>query len=248
VSASLQHHPPHLCVSQDPMAGFGVLVPRHFACSQAGCGKHSDNLSRCARCKVVSYCDAQCQAAHWPQHRKVCAEVAARFASQAAAADARTAAHRQRRTVPLSESEREETARHMATHLLSSIAEDVYPAKDGEGAYGVEMGDPMGAGSAVYAVWRAVYYPCLSALSYGTTESSLASPGGAAAVDEIAAAFKARDGASALRSQGQIAGHRAAAGRPVRARAAAQGRLRLGAVGVGPPGQDRGPLLRTGGR
>jgi len=29
-------------------------------------------LSRCGRCKQVTYCSAGCQKAHWPQHKKTC--------------------------------------------------------------------------------------------------------------------------------------------------------------------------------
>lgn len=38
------------------------------------CGKLDDkeNLLKCSRCKVVSYCNDTCQLAHWPDHKKIC--------------------------------------------------------------------------------------------------------------------------------------------------------------------------------
>jgi len=37
------------------------------------CGKeHSTNLKKCSRCKIVVYCNRDCQRRHWPQHKGIC--------------------------------------------------------------------------------------------------------------------------------------------------------------------------------
>jgi hypothetical protein len=36
-----------------------------------------DSLKMCGRCKVVCYCSSECQAADWPNHKKVCKHIAA---------------------------------------------------------------------------------------------------------------------------------------------------------------------------
>ncbi|XP_059177459.1 N-lysine methyltransferase SMYD2-B-like [Physella acuta] len=38
----------------------------------AHCEKPSSSLKRCSRCKVVSYCDIECQRAHYIQHKEIC--------------------------------------------------------------------------------------------------------------------------------------------------------------------------------
>ena len=37
-----------------------------------GCGKHAVGLRACARCRAARYCSRECQAAHWPQHKREC--------------------------------------------------------------------------------------------------------------------------------------------------------------------------------
>eukprot|EP00050_Salpingoeca_kvevrii_P018846 m.79266 g.79266 ORF g.79266 m.79266 type:complete len:277 (-) comp8178_c0_seq1:173-1003(-) len=51
-------------------------------CSLPSCGAPSAR-ARCARCKEAVYCNAECQRAHWPEHRKPC-KAAARAAATAA--------------------------------------------------------------------------------------------------------------------------------------------------------------------
>ena len=48
--------------------------PRCAACG--GRPKAGAKLSRCARCKNVSYCSAECQRGHWPKHKAACVQVA----------------------------------------------------------------------------------------------------------------------------------------------------------------------------
>ena len=38
----------------------------------ANCGKESDKLKHCNACKMVKYCNRECQVAHRPQHKKDC--------------------------------------------------------------------------------------------------------------------------------------------------------------------------------
>jgi len=38
----------------------------------ANCGKEGDNLKHCMACKLVKYCNRECQIAHRPQHKKEC--------------------------------------------------------------------------------------------------------------------------------------------------------------------------------
>ena len=37
-----------------------------------------DTLKRCGKCKGVLYCSSECQAADWPNHKKVCRHIGAR--------------------------------------------------------------------------------------------------------------------------------------------------------------------------
>ena len=36
------------------------------------CGLHSDRLLFCSRCKMAGYCNAACQKAAWPAHKREC--------------------------------------------------------------------------------------------------------------------------------------------------------------------------------
>jgi len=43
----------------------------------ANCGKEGSNLKACTACKLVKYCNRECQIAHRPQHKKECRKRAA---------------------------------------------------------------------------------------------------------------------------------------------------------------------------
>lgn len=36
------------------------------------CGKYDVNVSKCSRCKEVTYCSSECQRADWKEHKKIC--------------------------------------------------------------------------------------------------------------------------------------------------------------------------------
>lgn len=40
------------------------------------CGK-SEDIKRCAKCKVVAYCSRECQKSDWKKHKKICPQLAA---------------------------------------------------------------------------------------------------------------------------------------------------------------------------
>ena len=49
----------------------------------AACGKGDDGLKTCTACKLVKYCDATCQKAHRPIHKKECKKRAAQLHDEA---------------------------------------------------------------------------------------------------------------------------------------------------------------------
>ena len=49
----------------------------------AACGKVDVGLKACAACKLVKYCMASCQKAHWSQHKKECKKRAAELHDEA---------------------------------------------------------------------------------------------------------------------------------------------------------------------
>jgi hypothetical protein len=61
--------------AQAPQAHGLASVPRPLLCC-AQCRREPSadvpTLLQCSRCRVVRYCNATCQAAHWPQHKRGC--------------------------------------------------------------------------------------------------------------------------------------------------------------------------------
>jgi TPR repeat protein len=49
------------------------------------CGDHGENLRMCARCKGPRYCNANCQLADWPEHKKMCLKASIARADRLAA-------------------------------------------------------------------------------------------------------------------------------------------------------------------
>ncbi|GMI03851.1 hypothetical protein TrLO_g11401 [Triparma laevis f. longispina] len=47
-------------------------------CSECNKIPYGGKLKGCSACKMVSYCDAECQKAHWPVHRKDCKKMKAK--------------------------------------------------------------------------------------------------------------------------------------------------------------------------
>ncbi|KAF2031378.1 hypothetical protein EK21DRAFT_110980 [Setomelanomma holmii] len=45
----------------------------------ARCSKSSESLKQCLKCHSVSYCDKDCQKAHFKTHKKVCASLAQEY-------------------------------------------------------------------------------------------------------------------------------------------------------------------------
>jgi hypothetical protein len=45
----------------------------------AQCGKSPSSLKQCLKCHSVSYCDKDCQKAHFKTHKKVCASLAQEY-------------------------------------------------------------------------------------------------------------------------------------------------------------------------
>ena len=55
----------------------------HDICANCGKGAESiNNLKACTGCKMVKYCNRECQIAHYPQHKKECREKRALIASE----------------------------------------------------------------------------------------------------------------------------------------------------------------------
>ncbi|KXZ47906.1 hypothetical protein GPECTOR_32g519 [Gonium pectorale] len=76
-----------------PLAAAALATRRLRVCANPHCanfGRAAEadlDLKQCADCRAVRYCGAECQRAHWPEHRHACAELKA---AAAAAADAGT--------------------------------------------------------------------------------------------------------------------------------------------------------------
>ena len=67
--SQLTHDKPGAGVStQDDETGNQDVLRRECG----SCGKASESLKQCTRCRRVSYCDRSCQRADWPRHRSTC--------------------------------------------------------------------------------------------------------------------------------------------------------------------------------
>lgn len=59
---------PERLTEQDLKMGFTFAF-----CAQCRCGgKQQEDLMVCGGCQMVAYCNAECQAKHWKQHKKAC--------------------------------------------------------------------------------------------------------------------------------------------------------------------------------
>ena len=70
VAAADEHYAAHLQASLSSHEQHLALMTGAVAC--AGCGRPAVGLRACARCRAVRYCSRECQAAHWPQHKRQC--------------------------------------------------------------------------------------------------------------------------------------------------------------------------------
>ena len=64
-----------------PDAEFAAMAPEHEV-SQAAricsrCAELKLEMKKCSRCLDAWYCNAECQRADWPAHKKACKELAA---------------------------------------------------------------------------------------------------------------------------------------------------------------------------
>ena len=59
--------------------------PRNSVCANCGKGEENNgnNLKACTACKLVKYCNRDCQIAHRPQHKKACKKRAAELHDEA---------------------------------------------------------------------------------------------------------------------------------------------------------------------
>ncbi|KXZ47908.1 hypothetical protein GPECTOR_32g521 [Gonium pectorale] len=70
--------PPPLPVEAAALATRRLRVCANPRCANFGRAAEADlDLKQCAGCRAVRYCGAECQRAHWPEHRHACAELKA---------------------------------------------------------------------------------------------------------------------------------------------------------------------------
>lgn len=76
-SSSPPHHPPNTEMEDHgpPQAPLPIPV---LAIKQAicfSCWNPSPSLSKCGKCKRVSYCSQDCQKEHWKNHKRACRSI-----------------------------------------------------------------------------------------------------------------------------------------------------------------------------
>jgi len=59
------------------------ITPTADTSKCAECGQGEENLKTCTACKLVKYCNASCQKAHRPMHKKECKKRAAELHDEA---------------------------------------------------------------------------------------------------------------------------------------------------------------------
>ncbi|KAL4443335.1 hypothetical protein ABPG75_011072 [Micractinium tetrahymenae] len=70
-------------VSGEPLKYIMPITSAHCSC---GTSADEAPMQSCAKCRIARYCSKQCQRADWPQHRQVCAKLAAEASGAAWAA------------------------------------------------------------------------------------------------------------------------------------------------------------------
>jgi hypothetical protein len=55
----------------DSVTGEDEAVTQCANCHRMNFGRESERLD-CSRCNIASYCNTECQKAHWPEHKKAC--------------------------------------------------------------------------------------------------------------------------------------------------------------------------------
>ncbi|KAI0208993.1 Ankyrin repeat and MYND domain-containing protein 2 [Lamellibrachia satsuma] len=72
---SIGDDPPALHLMSSTLNGQKFASEDHIECST--CGRMNKNPKKCASCKMVTYCDKDCQQLHWFTHKKLCKKLAA---------------------------------------------------------------------------------------------------------------------------------------------------------------------------
>ena len=63
--------------------GLIINMATNFYCAECGQEEGAVSLKTCMSCKLVKYCNAECQRNHWPKHKKPCKRHAAELRDEA---------------------------------------------------------------------------------------------------------------------------------------------------------------------